>query len=109
MTLRELARAVIFTYDRRLEDEISMLAFGQAVEKLRAALGSAETFDLTTVVSEPEAMPLELQAMSHVSKVLGALPPPARFRTIMVVALAMAPEVFSDREYGAFLKRAKGS
>lgn len=108
MTLRDLACEVIAAYDRRLRDEVSMLAFGQAVEMMRKALGVSEAF-VPGLPSEPESLPLELQAMSHISKVLGVLPPgPARFRTLVIVALALAPEAFSEREYCELMRRAKG-
>lgn len=109
MTLRNLAYAVIDTYDRRLQGELDMLAFGEAVERMRKALASNNPFDLSMTASEPEAFPFELQAMAHISKILGALPPPARFRAIMVVALTLAPDVFSEREFSGLVKKAKGS
>jgi hypothetical protein len=106
--LRELATSVIATYDRRLQDELCMLAFGRAVERMRTALGLPDFSRVEPC--EPETLPHELQAMQHVSAVLGALPAGAsRHRVLVVVALALAPEAFSEREYGELLRRAKGA
>lgn len=103
MTLRELALAVVAAYDYRLRDEIRMLTFGQSVERMRKHLEAPEL-----APAEPETLPLELQAMTHISQILGALPVPARFRTIVVVALALAPDIFSGNEYAQLVERAKG-
>jgi hypothetical protein len=106
VTLRELALAVVAAYDHRFRDELCMMAFCQAVERLRKIL-DAPVFSHVPP-SEPETLVLELQAMTHVSAILGALPKPARFRTLIVVALAMAPEVFSGSEYAKLIENAKG-
>jgi hypothetical protein len=106
--LRALAADVVATYDRRLFDEVCMLAFGRAVEKMRKALGMSEAF-VPVAPSEVDALPLELQAMQHITSVLGVLPTgAARHRVLVVVALALAPDCFSEREYGELLRRAKG-
>jgi hypothetical protein len=107
VTLRELALAVVAAYDHRFRDELCMMAFCQAVERLRKVL-EAPFFSHVPPASEPETLVLELQAMTHVSAILGALPKPARFRTLIVVALAMAPEVFSGSEYAKLIENAKG-
>jgi hypothetical protein len=104
--LRELALAVVAAYDHRFRDELCMKAFIDAVERLRVAL-EAPVLSVVPSASGPGMLPLELQAMTHVSAILGALPPDARFRTIMVVALALAPDTFSDREYSKLVERAK--
>lgn len=109
MTLGELAANVVATYDRRLHDEVCMLAFGRAVETLRKALGMSDRF-VPVSPSDSDAMPLELQAMQHISSVLGVLPAgPARHRVLVMVALALAPACFSEREYGELLRRSKGA
>lgn len=103
--LRELATELIATHDRRLQNEHCMLDYGQAVERLRAALLHGPF-----IVTEPQSLTLELQAMQHVTAVLGSIgSQSARARVLLVVALALAPEVFSDREYGELLRRAKGA
>lgn len=107
MTLRELSLAVVASYDRRLQDALCMMAFDQAVGRLRKFL-EAPVFPAVPAAGEPEMMPLELQAMTHVSAILGALPAPARFRTIIVVALALAPDIFSGSEYAKLVEKAKG-
>jgi hypothetical protein len=99
--LHDLAVNALVAYDTRLRDEVGMLAFSQAMEALRKEIGVASA-------ATPEALPAELQAMTHISKVLGVLSEPARFRTILVVALALAPDAFSEREYAALVMRAKG-
>lgn len=103
MTLHELAVNAVMAYETRLRDEFGMLAFTQAMEALRSALGSG-----VVIAPLPEALPAELQAMTHISKVLGVLSEPARFRTILIVALALAPDAFSEREYAALVARARG-
>jgi len=109
MTLRELALNVVATYDRRLLDAPCMLSFSHAVETMRRALVMTEAF-MPVVVPDAEDMPLELQAMAHISSVLGVLPPgPARTRVLVVVALALAPDAFSEQEYGELLRRSKGA
>lgn len=108
MTLRELALAVVAAYDHRMRDELCMLSFCQAVERLRAEL-DAPVFALAPPAGELATLPRELQAMTHVSAILGALPPPARFRTIIVVALALAPDIFTGTEYAKLIDNAKGS
>ena len=107
MTLEALAAEVVEKYDYRLRDEVCALAFFQAVEKMRAALGVGA--ERTERVPTPlrDTLPIELQAMLHISKVLGALSESARFRTIVVIALAMAPDAFNDSEYAALARRAK--
>lgn len=105
VTLRDFALNVVATYDRRLRDELCMLAFCQAVEQMRNAIGM--TF--ASPSPEPELLPFELQVMTHMAKLLGTLSRAARFRAILAVALALAPEVFSDREYGHLMKQAKGA
>ncbi len=103
VALHDLAVNAVAAYDVRLQDEFSMLAFGRTMESLRAAVST----DLPVVPPLPETLPAELQAMTHISKVLGVLSEPARFRTILIVALALAPDAFSEREYAALMARAK--
>lgn len=105
MTLRELALSVVAAYDHRFRDELCMMAFCQAVERLRSEL-DAPVFSLVPSL-EPESLPRELQAMTHVSAILGALPRPARFRTILVVALALAPDIFTGSVYAKLIENAK--
>ena len=73
-----------------------MVAYELAIEQLRAVI-------------ELGAIPLELQAMHHVSSVLGSLgSSAARARALLVVALAMAPDAFTEQQYSELVRRAKG-
>lgn len=108
MTLETLAADVVATYDDRLRNEVCALAFFQAVEKMRSALGESPERPERPPVKVWDALPVELQAMMHISKVLGSLSESARFRAIVVIALALAPDAFSESEYSALARRAKG-
>lgn len=82
-----------------------MVAYEYAIEQLRSALALGLSGEAAS-----DDMPLELQAMRHVSAVLGSLESSAaRARALLVVALAMAPEAFSERQYMELVRRAKGA
>lgn len=103
MTLHLAAVEVVAAYADRLRDEHGLLAFEQALDRLRRSLGD----DLDPVPSDDVLR--ELHAMKHVAAVLGSLTSKAsQARALLVVALSMAPDAFSDREYGELLRRAKG-
>lgn len=104
-TLRELASTVVAAHDRRLQNEHGMVAYEYAIEQLRSALALGLSGEAAS-----DDMPLELQAMRHVSAVLGSLESSAaRARALLVVALAMAPDAFSERQYMELVRRAKGA
>lgn len=94
---------VVATHDQRLRDEKGMVAYTLAIDQLRSALALG--------VGDPTSSDdIELQAMRHVSVVLGSLDSSAaRARALLVVALAMAPEAFSERQYMELVRRAKGA
>jgi hypothetical protein len=106
--LEVLAADVVEKYDARLRDEVCALAFFQAVEKMRTALGPVVDRTEHVPTRLADTLPVELQAMTHISKVLGSLSESGRFRAIVVIALAMAPDAFSESEYAALARRAKG-
>lgn len=101
-TVRELAATVVARHDQRLKNEQGMVSYELAIEQLRSALTLDKGID--------DDMAHELQAMRHISEVLGSLDSSAaRARALLVVALAMAPDAFSDRQYMALVQRAKGA
>lgn len=102
-SLRELAAMVVTAHDQRLRDEKGMVSYTLAIEQLRSALALG--------AGDPTSGDdIELQAMRHVSVVLGSLDSAAaRARALLVVALAMAPEAFSERQYMELVRRAKGA
>lgn len=94
---------VVTAHDRRLDNERGMVAYTLAIERLRGALA-------LDVQVDANGEDVELQAMRHVSVVLGSLgSDAARARALLVVALAMAPEAFSERQYMELVRRAKGA
>lgn len=106
VTLRDLAHVVVTTYDVRLRGAQTMLAFERAMNRMRAWL-IVNRESVPRESSEPLSPP-EVQAMAHISQVLGVLSESARYRTLVVVALALAPDVFSGSEYAKLIERAKG-
>lgn len=102
-SLRELAAMVVTAHDRRLHDENGMVAYTLAIERLRSALA-------LSVGNETTRDDVELQAMRHISVVLGSLDSSAaRARALLVVALAMVPDAFSEPQYLELVRRAKGA
>jgi hypothetical protein len=104
VTLRTAAAEVLTAYADRLRDERGLLAFEQALDRLRRSLG-----DVDEVPVPSDEVLRELHAMKHVAAVLGSLASKAsQARALLIVALSMAPDAFSEREYCELLRRAKG-
>lgn len=105
MTLRTAAAEVVAAYSHRLRDERGMIAFEQALDRLRRSILDPAVDAVPVPVDDAL---LELQAMEHVAAVLGSLASKAsQARALLVVALSMAPDAFSEREYSELLRRAK--